>query len=225
MTTPFRHALEATHGNYVAHNGLRLHLFKQGRVEEAIIHYEAAPQINPLYDVAHSNLGRALAEQRRYDQAVAHFEAALRVRPDDVKTLNNLGSVLVLQGRPEEAVRHFEKVLRLQPDRSGAHNNLAISCKKLGRIGEAIAHYREALRLQPDSLEALNNLAWMLAAHPDAQFRNGTGAVQLATRACELTRYQHPIPLGTLAAAYAETGRFPEAVSFAERAQELAKGQ
>jgi Flp pilus assembly protein TadD len=73
-------------------------------------------------------------------------------------------------------------------------------------------------------LQALNNLAWTLAAYPKAQYRNGAEAVQLATQACELTKYQNPIPLATLAAAYAETGRFKEAVSFAERAQELAKG-
>ena len=78
--------------------------------------------------------------------------------------------------------------------------------------------------MQPDSVEALNNLAWLLAAHPDAQFRNGADAVQLATRACELTKYQNPVPLATLAAAYAETGQFQTAVSLAEQAQELARG-
>jgi Flp pilus assembly protein TadD len=222
--TLFLHATEVTRGNYVAHNGLGLHYFKQGRVDEAVRQYAAALQMNPLYDAAHSNLGRALADQRRYDEAVTHFETALSLRPDDVKTRNNLGNVLAQQGRHEEAVREFEEALRLNPDHVTAHNNVAISYKKLGRIGEAIAHYREAIRLQPDSIEALNNLAWLLAAHPDTQFRNGAEAVQLATRACELTKYQIPVALTTLAAAYAETGQFQTAISFAERAQELAKG-
>jgi Flp pilus assembly protein TadD len=155
---------------------------------------------------------------------VTHFETALSLRPDDVKTRNNLGNVLAQQGRHAEAVREFEEALRLNPDHVTAHNNVAISYKKLGRIGEAIAHYREAIRLQPDSVEAINNLAWLLAAHPDAQFRNGAEAVPLATRACELTKYQNPVALTTLAAAYAETGQFQTAISFAERAQELAKG-
>ena len=115
--------------------------------------------------------------------------------------------------------------MRLKPNHAGAYNNLAISCKKLGRIGEAIAHYRETMRLQPDYLEPLNNLAWMLATHPDAQFRNGTEAVQLATRACELTRYENPIPLGTVAAPYAAAGQFKEAIVYAERAQQLAEGR
>jgi Flp pilus assembly protein TadD len=220
----FRHAIATTPGNYVAHGGLGLHLFNHGKVDEAIREYETALRINPLYDVAHNDLGRALASQKQYDQAAAHFQTALSLRPDDAKALNNYGGVLVLQGRYEEAVRQFEHVVRIEPDHSAARNNLAISFRKLGRIGEAITQYREAIRLQPDSPEALNNLAWLLAACTDARFRNGNEAVGLATRACELTHYQNPVALATLASAYAETGKFSEAVTFAERAQQLALG-
>ncbi len=222
--TLFRHTLDVTRDNCLAHNNLGLALLNQGKVDEAISHYETALRISPLYADAHGNLGRALAEKGRYREALIHFETALSLQPEDVKTRNNLGSVLVQLGRHEEAVRQFEEVVRLKPDHAGARNNLAISCKKLGRVGEAITHYREAIRLEPDVLEPLNNLAWLLAAYPDPRFRNGPEAMQLATRACELTQYRNPVPLATLAAAYAETGRFDEAVSFAEQAQDLARG-
>ncbi len=91
-----------------------------------------------------------------------------------------------------------------------------------GRTREAVAQYREALRLNPNLAGALNNLAWMLATSSKAEFRDGTQAVQLAERACELTHYGEPLFLGTLAAAYAEAGRFPEAVTTAEKAEQLA---
>ena len=68
----------------------------------------------------------------------------------------------------------------------------------------------------------MNNLAWILAANPDATLRNGAEAVALAERACKLTDYKEGVFVGTLAAAYAEAGRFPEAVSSAERARSLA---
>jgi tetratricopeptide (TPR) repeat protein len=93
---------------------------------------------------------------------------------------------------------------------------------QLGRKREAIAQYREALRLNPNLTGALINLAWILAANPDDELRNGAEAVRLAERACELTHYGEPLYLGTLAAAYAEAGRFPEAVSAAEKAEQLA---
>ena len=69
---------------------------------------------------------------------------------------------------------------------------------------------------------ALYKLAWIRAACPQAEFRNGAEAVRLALRACELTRYQAPAPLETLAASYAEAGRFADAVAVAQRARQLA---
>ena len=103
----------------------------------------------------------------------------------------------------------------------------------LGQIGAALAaegkpeqafeRYREALRLQPDMPEVLNNLAWLLATAKDARLRNGAEAVQAALRACELTQYQQPLFVGTLAAAYAEAGRFEEARQAAQQAIALAE--
>ena len=86
----------------------------------------------------------------------------------------------------------------------------------------AIDQYREGLRLKPDHPDALNNLAWIRAAHPNPAFRNGPEAVQLAQQACELTRFQRPMLVGTLAAAYAEAGRFDEAIATAQKARDLA---
>ena len=91
-----------------------------------------------------------------------------------------------------------------------------------GDTAQAIEHYREGLRWKPDQPDALNNLAWLRAANPDPAFRNGDEAVQLAQQACALTRYQRPIIVGTLAAAYAEAGRFDEAIATAQRARDLA---
>ncbi|HZV35157.1 MAG TPA: hypothetical protein VFB72_11340, partial [Verrucomicrobiae bacterium] len=79
-----------------------------------------------------------------------------------------------------------------------------------------------ALALNPNHIEALNNLAWILAANENPEFRNGGEAVRLATRACAETGNNHPVLLGTLAAAYAETGDFTNAIAAASRAHDLA---
>ena len=87
-----------------------------------------------------------------------------------------------------------------------------------GNLAEAIAQYRLVLKSQPDLVLALNNLAWLLATSPEASLRNGPEAVQFAEKACRLTRYCAPYLVGTLAAAYAEAGRFPEAIATAQKA-------
>jgi hypothetical protein len=69
---------------------------------------------------------------------------------------------------------------------------------------------------------ALNNLAWDLAASPRPELRNGRQAVQLASKAVELTGQQEPVLIGTLAAAYAEDGQFAKAVETAKKARNIA---
>ena len=199
-------------------------LSRRGRYAEAIEQFSELLKSSPDNEPALVALGIAQAKSGKPDEAVQALSEALRIRPGDAAAHNSLGNVLAQQGKPEEAVRQFEEAVRLKPEHAGAHNNLAISLSKLGRTGEAISHYREAIRWQPDFLAALNNLAWLLAAQPDARLRNGAEAVTLATRACELTKYQNPTALATLGAAYAETGRFQEAVSFTEQAEEAVKG-
>ena len=71
-------------------------------------------------------------------------------------------------------------------------------------------------------LEALDNLAWIFATHKNPKFRNAAESVKLAEKACELTKHKQPVKLDTLAAAYAEAGRFKEALHTAQKANEIA---
>ena len=83
---------------------------------------------------------------------------------------------------------------------------------------EAIAQYQKALQINSNYVQTLNGLAWLLATCPQASLRDGNKAVELAQRANHLTGDGNPVLLGTLAAAYAEAGRFPEAVEAAQQA-------
>jgi Flp pilus assembly protein TadD len=85
-----------------------------------------------------------------------------------------------------------------------------------------LAQFREALRLKPDAADVMNNMAWILATDSDAKIRNGAEAVRLAERASELTERKLAMFIGTLAAAYAEAGKFDQAVKAGEEAAEVA---
>lgn len=108
------------------------------------------------------------------------------------------------------------------PNSAELELKMAMQFSENGDAAGAIKHYRTALEDEPDLAMALNNLAWILATSSDDSLRNGGQAVQYAQRACELTNYRTTILVGTLAAAYAEAGRFTDAVSTAEKACQLA---
>ncbi len=193
------------------------------KADEAIAHLRSAIQLDPEHAMAHYHMGNALLQKEQFAEAADEFRLAAQLNPRSAGAYNNLGLVLVRQGKLDEAVEAFAVALRLEPNNALTHYHLATTLGSLRRTGEAIQHYREALKTAPDFAEALNNLAWILAANPDAAVRNGAEAVALAERACKLTEYKQPVMVGTLAAAYAETGRFAEAVSTAEKARALAE--
>jgi protein O-mannosyl-transferase len=99
---------------------------------------------------------------------------------------------------------------------------LALLFQSHNEMARAVEFYHRTLKLQPNLAAALNNLAWILASDPDPKLRNGIEAVGLAEHVCELTQYKNPVFPGTLAAAYAEAGRFSDAVTWAEKSRELA---
>jgi protein O-mannosyl-transferase len=207
-----------------AHYNLGEALIAQGRFEEAAAHLSQALRLRVKPVAVHVQLGIAQASQGKLKEAAESFAEALRYDAKDAVAQFNLGLTLTLLNQHQEAAEHLREALRLKPGYTEAHMPLADTCLKIGRPEEAIAQYREVIRLQPGSPIGYNNLAWILATHPSAQVRNGAEAVRLASKACELTRQQDLVPLVTLAAAYAECGQFKEAVTCAERAQELAKG-
>jgi tetratricopeptide (TPR) repeat protein len=223
--THFQKALQINPDNVEAHNSLGNALLKKGNVDEAIVHYQKALQINPDSMEAHYNLGNAFRQKGRIDKAIVHYQKALQINPDYAEAHNNLGSAFLQMGRMDEAIIQYQTALRIKPDYAEAHNNLGNAFRQMGRMDEAIVHYQKALQIKPDYPGALNNLARVLATCPQASLRNGNKAVELAQRANQLTGDGNPVVLGTLAAAYAEAGRFPEAVKTAQRALQLAERQ
>ncbi len=207
----------------LAHNSLGAVLWQLGKTDEALAHYSEALRLDPNYADAHYNLGVALAATGKLEDAATHFAEAVRLKPDHARALAGLGRVLAMQGKLDEARTQFIESLRLNSNSAETHLDYAMCLSALKETQSAIVEYRRALELNEQLPLAYNNLAWMLATHADPKIRNGNEAVALAERACRLTNNEQPFFLGTLAAAYAQAGRFSDAVSTAEKACALAE--
>jgi Flp pilus assembly protein TadD len=169
-------------------------------------------------------LGKLFAAQGNLDGAVRQYLLALRSDPSNVLSRIQLAGTLSRQGRLHEAEVHFREARRLAPSDPSVCSGLGLVLQGQEKIEEALRCYEESLRLRPDQPQILNNLAWFRATHPDPKLRDGAQAVAAAERAVKLLRRDVSV-LDTLAAAYAEAGRFPEALQTAQQALELAAQQ
>jgi protein O-mannosyl-transferase len=218
----YQTALQIEPNNPASRNLLGMALLLKGRPDEAAACFEKVLEIKPDYAEAHCHLGRILGSQGRAEPAMEHYQKAIQAKPGYATAHYELATQLGSQERWDEAAEHCRKAVELKPDYADAHFYYGTILGQSGLVREAAAQYRAALQSNPKLAGALNNLAWILAASSVDELRNGAEAVQLAAQACELTQDQEPLFIGTLAAAFAEAARFPEAVAAAEKAEQLA---
>jgi tetratricopeptide (TPR) repeat protein len=217
-----RTALAINPRNAMVHFNLGLALGIEGKLKEALPEYEAACQLDPSSVHFRITLAETLARVGNTNEAAGCFQETLKLQPNCAPAHWRYGMLLAYTGNLKEALDHLREAIRLHPT-SQEYLDLASVLIRAGQSDAAVAQFREALRLQPDSPPALTSLAWVLAVDPSDRVRSGPEAVTLAERACRLTRFRDPSFLGTLAAAYAEAGRFEDAIRTAGQARDLAR--
>lgn len=195
---------------------------RKGQPGDALDHYRAALALDSNLIEALNNAGNLLDELGQPDAALQDYEAAVRLRPDLPLVHENLGTQLLELNRFGDAMREYGEAARLDPAGARPHYLMGKARLRRGQDAEAAAEFQEALRRNADDDQSLAFLARILAADENPQLRNGTQAVALAEKANELTGGARPFVLGTLAMAYAEAGRFPDARQTATAALQLA---
>ena len=129
--------------------------------------------------------------------------------------LQRAGS-LAQNGHHDRAARYIQEALNIAPEEPQAHAQFAEVLTNIGRPRAAIEHYRQALRLSTDKVYAANNLAWLLATAQDPPAAEREEALHWARHAAAATNYEDPNKLDTLAAAYAASGQFDQAIATAK---------
>lgn len=121
-----------------------------------------------------------------------------------------------------EAVFCYERSIDCDPRNPRVHGQLAMLLFEGNRYREALPQYLITFQSEQPPM-ALSAAAWILATASDDKIRNGQKAVELADRAVQMTNHQFPQALDTLAAAYAEIGKFDDALRADQQALAIAQ--
>jgi tetratricopeptide (TPR) repeat protein len=167
------------------------------------------------------NRGNVLRDQGEHDKAIAAFTEAIRIDPKDDSAYFNRGLAWRSKGEYDLAIRDYNQALTINPAFFQVYVNRGVAWSKKGEYDQALRDYNEALRLRPNDPSTYNNLAWLQATCPDAKYRDGKKAIENASRACQ-TDAGHWYCIGTLAAAYAESGDFGRAKALQTSAIQMA---
>jgi protein O-mannosyl-transferase len=204
--------------NATAYCNMGLIFESQDNIDQAIGAYEQAVRFDGNNYKAWNALGVLKANRGLLDEARDCFGRCIQMNPNDSESWRNLGFTRQMQNQTDEAVSCYRTALDKDPNNYQAWCNLAQSLQMTGKVQEATDACRRALRINPDSAEAMNNLAWILASSADDKVRNPAEAIGLARKACQMTAFEDPDNMDTLAAAYAAAGQFKEAIETAQKA-------
>ncbi len=203
-----------------ARNALGTALLEAGRTGEALEEFRKATKLDPGYAPAFSSLGATLAAEGSLDEAESQLRQALTLDPRQAEAYYQLGRLSAGRRATGEAIAFWERALRVDSQFADAHRALGDALYAWGEAAAALSHWREVIRLRPNDAATLRQAAWLLATWPDPAIRDGREAVAFAVRALQLSG-RDPNVLDALAAAYAETGQYAEAVLTARRALAL----
>jgi len=206
-------------------NDLGVLLLRAARFAEAAQWFSRALALSPDDPLTHHNLGLALAQQGQVEDAIQHYGRALDLKPENAEAHRDLGVALVKCGRTEEALVHFARAADIRPELPEPHFYLGIGLAAKGDTRAAIEAYRRALRMKADWHEAANNLAWTLATSDEAPPGGPEEAIHWAQQACQGSAFGHAGYLDTLSVAYAQAGRFAEAIDTVTKALDLTRGE
>ena len=207
----FRKAIVANRNSVPAHVNLGGVLFSTGDLKGAADQYEEALRIDSTNTNAHYNLAILLSKENKHEQAVNHLQAVLRLDPNDLSARFLLGGELMKSERLHEALAEYTRVTLADPDNEEALLQQVKLLQRMGQYKQALESLEKGYERNPQKAQTIVMLAYLLAASPRYDLRDGVRALNLAQQMFKQTgSLQHGM---VMAMALAELGRCDEAAA------------
>ncbi len=217
----FNKAIELSPDSATAHtHRARVRAIK-GDTPAALKDVEQALELQPGSIQALQLHATLLGSTGKFEKALKDLNLLRTAMPNDPELLLQIAALYQASKQADKAIETYGTLLESDPVNVSGYRGRADTYLSLGKQAEAVADYDKALEHDPENSGVLNNLAWVLATSPQDNVRNGQRAIELATKACEVTEYKQAHILSTLAAAYAEAGDFDKAVEWSTKSVEL----
>jgi tetratricopeptide (TPR) repeat protein len=192
--------------------------YAKGRMDSAIADFTKAIELAPTNDRAWYNRGGAFVVKEQFEDGVRDLTESLRLNPSNHLGYRGLAEIYKHRGEFEKAIGNATESLRLMPHNAEDLAFRGYCQASLHRFEEAARDFTEAVDVDPENKTTQNDLAWLRSTCPVATIRDGAAAVEHARKACELTKWNDPECLDTLAAACAEAGDFKGAAEYERQA-------
>ena len=210
----FSHAIQLDPQFAHAYNNRGYGYHCEGRYDEALLDYDKAIHFDSKFAKAYSNRGLTYRFKGEYDKAIADYNLAIQLDPRFALAYNNRGYAYHCKGEYDKAIADCDRAIQIDPKLTLAYINRGRTHRTVGNYEKAISDYIRLIDLAPKNASAYNNLAWILSTCPQPALRDGRKAVEIATKACELSEWKNLSAVNTLALACAEAADFENAAKW-----------
>jgi len=163
-----------------------------GQMDEAVVSYTRAIELDPNNTVAYSNRANVYQQLGKHTEAIADYTKSIEVDPENADAYLNRGLAHYDLQEYDQAIPDFEAALQIDPNYVEAYNNIGLVYIRLKKYDDALTQYNKAIEIDPRFAAAYGNRGnvYQMLGQPDLALADFNKSIQLAPNVAEVYDYR-----------------------------------